>query len=170
MSTKPEEALASMQKKNLESAMRLARMSIENSQRILQLQVDVARDLFEDGVSSAKAMAQVKSPQEAMELRARYAQQSAEKMFSCSRGIAEVTASLQSEMSKMVSDQLNAGSQEMLDAMQQLMGGMPLNNHAAAEALQHTFEAARKTLEQVAKASSDAFSAFAQTPGGKAHR
>lgn len=167
MPTKPEEAVAMMQKKNLEAAMRLAQLSIENSQRILQLQVDVARDIFDDGVNSAKSLAQVKSPQDAMELRARYAQQAAEKMFSCSRSIAEITADLQAEMGKLVSDQLNKGGQDVFDAMQQMLQGMPLNSHAAAEALQHTFDTARKTLEQVAKASSDAFSSFAQAPAKK---
>lgn len=171
MSTKTEQAVISMQKKNLDSAVRLAQMSIENSQRILQLQVDVARDLFDEGVASAKQMAHVGSPQEAMELRARYAQQSAEKMFACSRSIAEITAELQTEMGKMVSDQLNSGSHDMLEAMQQFMTGMPLNNHAAAEVLQHTFDAARKTLEQVAKVSSEAFTAFSIPPGnGSKHR
>lgn len=167
MSTKSEQTVAQMQKKNLDSAVRLAQMSIENSQKILQLQVEVARDLFDDGVASAKKLAQVGTPQEAMELRARYAQQSAEKMFSCSRSIAELTAELQTEMGKMVSDQLNAGSHDMLEAMQQMMGDMPLNNHAAAEMLQHTFDAARKTLEQVAKVSSEAFAAFSYLPNQK---
>ncbi|NSL56728.1 MULTISPECIES: phasin family protein [Uliginosibacterium] len=167
MPTKPEDAVAQMQKKNLESAMRLAQLSIENSQRILQLQVDVAREIFDDGVNSAKALAQAKSPQDAMELRARYAQHAADKMFSCSRSIAEITSDMQAELGHLVSDQLNKGGQEMFDAMQQMLKGMPLNSHAAAEALQHTFDTARKTLEQVAKASSDAFSSFAQMPGGK---
>lgn len=167
MATKPEQTVADLQKKNLASAMKLAQLSIENSQRILQLQVEVARDIFEDGVSGAKSMAQVKSPQDAMEMRSRYAQQAAEKMFACSRNIAEITAEMQAEMSKMVSDQLNSGGQEMFGAMQDMLKGMPLNSHAAAEALQHTFDSARKTLEQVSKASTDAFASFAQIPGKK---
>lgn len=167
MTTNPEQAVAELQKKNLAAAMKLAQLSIENSQRILQLQVDVARDIFDDGVSSAKSLAQVKSPQDAMEMRSRYAQQAAEKMFACSRTIAEITADMQAQMGKMVSDQLSVGGQDMFGAMQQMLQGMPLNSHAAAEALQHTFDSARKTLEQVSKASTDAFSAFAQTPGKK---
>ncbi|MDP5239612.1 phasin family protein [Uliginosibacterium sp. 31-16] len=167
MATKPEQTVADLQKKNLAAAMKLAQLSIENSQRILQLQVDVARDIFDDGVASAKTLAQVKSPQDAMEMRSRYAQQAAEKMFACSRTIAEITADMQAQMGKMVSDQLNTGGQEMFDAMQQMLQGMPLNSHAAAEALQHTFDNARKTLEQVSKASTDAFASFAQMPGKK---
>lgn len=167
MATKPEQTVADLQKKNLSAAMKLAQLSIENSQRILQLQVDVAREIFDDGVNSAKAMAQVKSPQDAIEVRSRYAQEAAEKMFDCSRTIAEITADMQAEMSKLVSEQLNAGGQEFFDVVQQMLQDMPLNSCAAAEALQHTFETARTTLEQVSKASADAFVSFAKRPGKK---
>lgn len=169
MTTKADEAVAAMQKKNLEAAMTLAQMSIESSQRILQLQVEAAKNLFEDGVSSAKALAAVATPQEAVDLRVRYAQQTAEKMLECSRGVAAITAELQAAMSKVMTSQLNQGGQEMMEALQSMMKGMPMNvnSHAAAEAMQNTFDTARKALEQVAKASGEAFSAFtsqASTP------
>ena len=160
---KVEQTVAAMQKKNLESAMRLAQLSIENSQRILHLQMQTAKEMFEDGVSNVQSLTQIKTPQEAMALRARYAQQAAEKMLTTSRNIAEITAEVQTEMSKLVSQQLSSGSHDMMEAMQGFLKGMPLNSHAAAEAMQTTFETARKTLEQVAKASSEAFSAVAQT-------
>lgn len=167
MKTKPEEAIAALQQKNLESAMRLAQLSIDSSQRILQLQVEVARDIFEGGVSGAKALAQVKSPQEAVELRTRYAQQTVEKMLACSQSISSITSEMQGELGKLMSDQLNKGSQEVFDAMQQMLVGMPFNGNAATEALQHTFDTARKTLEQVSKASSDAFASFVPPTGKK---
>ena len=88
MTNKAEETVAAMQKKSLDSAMKLAQLSIENSQRILQLQMQTAKDMFEDGVSNVQSLSQVKTPQEAMELRARYAQHAAEKMLSTSRNIA----------------------------------------------------------------------------------
>ncbi|MDB5801473.1 MAG: phasin protein [Rhodocyclales bacterium] len=162
MTNKAEQTVAAMQKKNLESAMRLAQLSIENSQRILHLQMQTAREMFEDGVSNVQSLTHVKTPQEAMELRARYAQHAAEKMLTTSRNIAEITAEVQTEMSKLVSQQLTSGSEDLMEAMQGFLKGMPLNSHAAAEAMQSTFETARKTLEQVAKASSEAFSAVTQ--------
>jgi phasin family protein len=167
MATKPEEAVAALQQKNLESAMRLAQLSIDNSQRILQLQVEVAREIFEGGVASAKALAAVKSPQEAVELRARYAQQTTEKMLACSQNISSISSEMQGELGKLMSDQLNKGNQEVLNAMQQMFASMPFSGNAAAEALQHTFETARKTLEQVSKASSDAFASFTPAAGKK---
>ncbi len=161
MASKPEESFARMQQKNLEMATRLAQMSIENAQRILQLQVEVAKEIFEDGVESARKLAEAKTPQEAMELRAGYSRQTAERMFSCSQNISAITAEVQGELGKLMSEQLNKGSQEMFDAMQQMLSGMPLNSKAAAEALQHTFDTARKTLEQVSKASADAMASAA---------
>ncbi|HEX5125663.1 MAG TPA: phasin family protein [Rhodocyclaceae bacterium] len=165
MTNNNDQAAAAIQKKTLESAVKLAQISIENSQRILELQMHVAREIFEDGVSSAKALAQAKTPQEAMELRTRYSQQAAEKVFACSRGIAEITADIQTAMSKMVSQQLTHGSQEIMESMQGFLKGMPMpmNNHAAIETLQNSFEVARKTLEQVTKASTDAIASFAQS-------
>lgn len=157
-----EQAMAALQQKSLDVAVRLARLSIENSQRIMQLQVDVARELFDDGVSSAKVLALVQDPQEAMEMRARFAQQAAEKMFATSRLIAGLTAEMQTEMGRTVSEQLNRGGRDMFEAMQDLLRGMPLNNHAAAEALENTFEHARKTLEQVSHAATEAFAGFAR--------
>lgn len=165
MAGKTEETIAAVQQRNLESAMQLAQLSIENSQRILQMQVEVAREIFEDGVASAKDLAQVKSPQEAMEVRARYAQQTAEKMLSCSRGIAEITTDMQTELGKLVSEHLDKGSKGVLDAWQQMFSGVPLNNQMASQALEQTFEAARKTLEQVSRASRDAFSAMGPAGG-----
>lgn len=170
MATKAEDTLESLQKKNLEAAMRLAQMSIDNSQRILQIQVDAARDIFDDGVSSAKALAQVKSPQEAMELRAHYAQQTAERMFNCSKSISELTVEMQGTLGKMMNEQISQGCQDTMETMQKMFAAMPMNGNAAAEALQHTFDTARKTLEQVSKASSDAFATFsaqAPAPGKK---
>lgn len=162
-----EQALGAMQKKNLEAAVRLAQMSIENSQRILELQVKAAKEIFEDGVANAQTLSEVKTPQEALELRSRYAQHSAEKMFACSRGIAEATAQMQSELGRLLSQQVSNGSQDIMAAMQSFLKGMPMNNHAAAETLSTTFEAARQTLEQVSKASAEAFSAFSAMPGSK---
>ncbi|PAS98782.1 MAG: hypothetical protein BSR46_11545 [Candidatus Dactylopiibacterium carminicum] len=131
MTGKPEKALAAIQQRNLESAVRLAQLSIENSQRILQLQVEVVKEIFDDGVSSAKALTGVTSPQEALELRSRYAQQTAERMFDCSRSVAEITAEMQAEMARLISDQLSTGGQQVFDSMQEVLRGMPLNSWRA---------------------------------------
>ncbi|MFA9439554.1 phasin family protein [Uliginosibacterium sp. sgz301328] len=154
-----QEALGALQKKNLDAAMELAQLSIENSQRILELQMQAARDIFESGVSSARAVAQASTPQEALQLRSRYAQETTEKMLACSRGIAQVATELQIEMGRLVSQQFAESGSDVIASMQGMFKNTPLSNDAATKALQDSFDTARRTLEQVVQASSAAFGA-----------
>jgi len=162
MTTKPQQTIVELQQGNISAAMHLAQIAIENAQRIVQMQVEVAREIFDDGVADAKKLGNVENPQELIESRARLAQQVAEKMFACSRTIAGMTAEMQAEMGKTVSEQLASNGKEIVNAVEELLQGMPLNNHAAAEALQHTFDSARKSLAQASKVSSEVFSAYAK--------
>jgi len=153
-----------LQKKNLEAAVRLAQMSIENSQRIMELQVAVAKSLFEEGVENAKALSSVKDPKQAIELRTQYAQSTTEKMLSCAREMAELTNRTQAEVGKLVGEQLSTGGKEMFEAMQKMFTGMPINDQNAMTALQTAMDTTRSAFEQMTRASSEAFQMFTQ-PG-----
>lgn len=169
MATKQDQ-MNELQKKNLEAAMRLAQMSIENSQRIMELQVSTAKTLFEDGVKNAKAMTAVKDPKELMDLRTQFAQATTEKMLSCAREIAEITARTQNEVGKLVGEQLSTGSNDMFEAMQKLFKGMPITDQNAMTAIQTAMDTTRSAFEQMTRASAEAFQAFSnmtQPPKGR---
>lgn len=149
-----------LQKKNLEAAMRLAQLSIENSQRIMEIQVTVAKALFEDGVKNAKAQATAKDPKDVMDLRTHYAQATAEKMLSCAREIAEITTQTQMEVGKLVGEQLTTGSQDIFEAMQKMVTGLPIADQNTVGAFQTAMDTARAAFEQITRASTDAFQTF----------
>ena len=155
-----QEQFNELQKKNLEAAMRLAQLSIENSQRIMEIQVTAAKSLFEENVHNAKAMSTVKDPKDMMNLRANYAQTTTEKMLSCAREIAEITASTQAEFGKLVGEQLTSGSQDMFEAMQKMFKGMPISDQNAMGAMQTAMDTTRSAFEQMTRASAEAFQAF----------
>ncbi|MEZ5627087.1 phasin family protein [Denitromonas sp.] len=161
MAIKPEQ-LNELQKKNLEAAMRLAQMSIENSQRIMELQVRTAKTLFEDGVNNAKALTTTKDPQDMLRLRTEYAQASTERMLACAREIAEVAAQAQSEVGKMVSEQLASGGNDVFEAINKMFTGMPITDQNAMGAVQGAMDNARAAFEQMTRASTEAFQAFTQ--------
>ncbi|MDR3087360.1 MAG: phasin family protein [Azoarcus sp.] len=161
MTTKPEQ-INEFQKRSLEAAAQLAQLSIENTQRVIEIQVAVAKSLFEDSVTNAKTLSGVKDPQEAVQLRTRFAQNTAEKVFAGAREIAEVAAKAQSQVGKLVSEQLTTGSTEVLGAIQQLFKGMPLADQSALSAIQNTLDTTRSAVEQLTRASSEAFQAFTQ--------
>lgn len=159
MANKPEQ-FNEVQKKNLDAAMRLAQLSIENSQRIVELQVETAKSLFEDGVHNAKALSDVKDPKQVMDLRTQFAQATTERMLACARKIAEITTETQAEFGRMVGQQLTSGSQDMAEAMQKMLTGMPVGSHQTTNAIQTAMDSARQAFEQITKASTDAFNVF----------
>ncbi|PKO55247.1 MAG: phasin protein [Betaproteobacteria bacterium HGW-Betaproteobacteria-21] len=154
-----------LQKKNLEAAMRLAQLSIENSQRVMELQVATAKSLFEDGVHNAQALTAVKDPKQVVELRTQYAQATTEKMLSCAREIAELTARTQAEVGKLVGEQLTTGSHDVFDAMQKMFKGMPISDQNAMGAMQTAMDTTRAAFEQMTRASAEAFQSFTQSAG-----
>lgn len=170
MATHPEQ-LTELQKKNFEAAMRLAQLSIENSQRIMELQVATARTLFEEGVDNAKAIAEVRDPQQLVELRAHYAQNTTEKLLACAREMAEIANRAQTEVGRLVGEQLSLGGQDMFQAMQKMFTGMPITDHNAVAAFQTAMDTTRAAFEQMTRVSAEAFQAFGQVkPMSRPHR
>ncbi|MCK9260382.1 MAG: phasin family protein [Azoarcus sp.] len=168
MATKQQDQYNELQKKNLEAAMRLAQLSIENSQRVMEIQVSTAKSLFEEGVQNAKALAEVKDPKQAVELRTKYAQTTTEKMLACARDMAEISTRTQAEVGKLVGEQLSTGSHDVFNAMQKMFQGVPISDQNTMSAMQTAMDTARAAFEQMTRASSQAFQAFAQnTPKGR---
>ncbi len=165
MAANKQDQFNELQKKNLEAAMRLAQLSIENSQRIMEIQVSTAKSLFEDGVQNAKAQTTAQNPKDVVELRAQYAQTTTEKMLACAREIAEITTRTQTEVGKLVSEQLTTGSQDVFEAMQKVLKGLPITDQNALNSFQTAVDTTRAAFEQITRASTEAFQAFGQMPG-----
>jgi phasin family protein len=164
------EQFSELNRKNMEAAMRLAQLSIENSQRVMTLQNELARELFNDGVSNAKAQAGAKDPQEVLQLRAKYAQDTAQKMMVTAQKVAEIGNEARVEFSRMLTEQLASGSQEMADAFQGFFRNMPGQNANMLEVMQQAMSTANSAFEQIAQATTAAFSnmgEMAQKSAGK---
>ncbi len=157
MVTKPEQ-FSELHRKNMEAAMKLAQMSIENSQRIMALQVDVAKKLFQDSVQSAKALTTVKDPQQAIALRTQYAQDTAQQMMETARQIAEIGNTSRTEFSQLLTEQLASGSKDLMQTFQSFFGALPGQNGNVMETMQKAMATANDAFEQIAQASAAAFS------------
>jgi len=151
------EQVNELQKKSLDAAVQLAQLSIENTQRVIEVQVAVAKSLFEDSVDNAKALTGIRNPQEAVQLRTRFAQSSAEKVFAGAREIAEIAAKAQAQIGKFVGEQLTNSSTEVLEAIQQMFQGLPIADQNTLNAIQNTLNTTRAAVEQLTRVSSNAF-------------
>lgn len=152
------ENFSELNRKNMEAAMRLAQLSLENSQRVMALQSDLAREMFQQGVENARAQSSTKDPQEVLRLRAQYAQDTAQKMMVAAQEVASIGNEARMEFSRMLTEQLAAGSQEMADAFQGFFTTMPGQNANVLEVMQQAMATANSAFEQIAQASTAAFS------------
>jgi len=157
------EQFSELNRKNMEAAMRLAQLSIENSQRVVALQNELARELFEDGMENARAQAGAKDPQEVLRLRSQYAQHTAQKMMGAAQKIAAIGNEARGEFARLLTEQLASGSHEIADAFQGLFKTLPGQNASVLETMQQAMATANSAFEQMTKASTAAFANFAES-------
>ena len=151
-----------IQRKNMEAAMRLAQISIDNSQRIMELQSSLARDLFQNSVEQTKLQATSKDPQDIVKLRAQYAQDTTQKMIAAAQQVAEIGNSARVEFSRLLTEQLAAGSQDVVDAFQSFFKSLPGQNTSMLETMQQAMANANTAFEQMRKAAASAFDSTAE--------
>lgn len=156
------ENFSELNRKNMEAAMRLAQMSIENSQRVISLQNELARELFNDGVENARAQAAAKDPQEVLRLRAEYAQGTARKMMEVAQQVAVIGNDARVEFSRMLTEQLASGSHDMADAFQGFFKTLPGQNANMLEMMQQAMSTANGAFEQIAQATASTFAGMTE--------
>jgi phasin family protein len=149
--------VSEIHRKNMEAAMRLAQLSIDNSQRIMALQTDLAKSLFDESVVNAKALTTVTDPQQAIALRTQYAQETSQKMMAAAQKIAEIGNEARSEFSHLLTEQLASGSQDLMESFQSFFKAVPAQNPNVMEVMQQAMSSANSAFEQMIKASSASF-------------
>jgi phasin family protein len=150
------EQFSELHRKNMEAAMRLAQLSIENSQRVMALQSELAKSLFEQGVANAKAQTGAKDPSELMKLRAEYAQETTKKMVAAAQEMASIGNEARSEFSHLLTEQLASGSKDMTESFQSFFKTLPGGSPNMMEAMQQAIATANSAFEQIASVSSAA--------------
>lgn len=157
------EQFTELHRKNMEAAMRLAQLSIDNSQRIMALQTELAKDMFQSGVENAKALTGARDPQAALQLRTQYAQETTQRMVAAAQQIAEISNSARAEFSRLVTEQLASGSQDMTESLQTFMKSLPGQTPNMMESFQQAIATANQAFEQITKASTAAMSSVGET-------
>ena len=157
------EHFSELHRKNMEAAMRMAQMSIENSQRIMALQSELAKEMFQSGVENAKAMTTAGDPQKALQLRTEYAQATTQRMVAAAQQIAEISNEARAEFARLVTEQLATGSQDMTESLQAFMKNLPGQTPNMMESFQQAIATANQAFEQISKASTAAMNTVGET-------
>jgi phasin family protein len=123
----------------------------------MALQSELARELFQESVAVAKAQTGAEDPQTLVALRAKYAQDTAQKMIESAQKIAEIGNDARTEFSRLLTEQLASGSHDLMDSFQAFFKSLPGHNPNVVEAMQQAIARANSAFEQIAQVSTSAF-------------
>ena len=156
------EQINELQKKNLDAAMRLMQLSIDNSQKMMAVQSGLAKDLFETTASNTKSLSGSADVKEAIELRTKMVKDTSEKVMSSAKKIAEINNESRAEFSRILTEQLASGNHEMMNSFQSFFNSMSTANPALAENIQDGMQRVNAAFEQITKSAADAFNTMAK--------
>src|SRR5205814_1596479 len=120
------EKLQAVQQEQFNATMRLANVAMANAQKMVALQAQAARAMFEDSVVQAQAMTQAGAdPKSMLEARTVSMQKSAQHMMDMSKQMAETFAGMQAEFQQLLTEHMQSSGSRMMEGMQALFSGLP---------------------------------------------
>jgi len=144
-----QEQFADMQRKNLEAATRLTQFALENAQHVMALQTELAQSLLRDSLASVQAQTSAKGVEEIIKLRAEFASETTQRLLESASRFAEIGNSARAEFSRLLTEQLASGNQEMSDAFQGFLKNLPGSNPQMLDVMQKAMSTAAQAFEQV---------------------
>ncbi len=145
-----------LHRKNMEMAMRLAKASIDNTQRVMALQSQLAKSLYDISVKSAKAQAKVKNPKDLLQLQTEYARETTQSVLEMAGKVADIGNAARADFSQVLAEQLVSGKEDFMDSLQKIMAKLPNRIPGVSAAIEQAMAAANSAFEQISKVSSAA--------------
>ena len=136
----PEQFMA-LNKANLEAAVRFAGIALEGAERMLELQLKTAKSAFADSVQQAKAFTEIKDVQELAQLKNTLAQPAMEKATSYVKSVYDVAAATQSEINKLVEEQVAEFNKQVVTSLDKVVKSAPAGSEVAVAAVKSAITA-----------------------------
>lgn len=143
--------LVQLGKSNIEAALTLATLTLQTTEKLIDLQLRSARDALDHGAKSAKALAEAKSVQDLLSLQASTAQPGIEKMLAYSRSLYEVATDTQTQVTRIVGSRVAEVSDGLMAAVEQAAKTAPTGSESAVSALKSAIAAASSAYDALAK-------------------
>lgn len=145
------EQLTAWNKAYLETAVRFAGIALEGAERMLEVQLKAAKSAFADGVQQAKVLADVKDPQEFAQLKNTLVQPSLEKATSYVKSICDVAAATQSEINKLIEEQVSEYNKNVVTGLDKMVKSAPAGSEIAVAAVKSAISAVNSTYDNLSK-------------------
>jgi phasin family protein len=150
------EQLLANQKANIATMFDLGQKAFEGMEKVLELNMQVAKTTFDEASEHAKAILAVKDAQELLALQASLMQPSAEKAAAYSRHLYDIATSTSSEVSKMAEAQLAEAQKKFVSVVDNAVKNAPAGSENAVVLVKSAMAAANNAFDSVQKAAKQA--------------
>ena len=150
------EQIVAAQKANLETLFDLTNKAFEGVEKLVELNLQVAKASIGEVQETAKASLNVKDAQELLALQAGLLQPAAEKAAAYGRHLYDIAATTNAEVTKVAEAQAAAAQTKFTSAVDAAVKNAPAGTESAAALVKSAIAAATNALETVQKASKQA--------------
>jgi phasin family protein len=150
------EQLVAAQKANLETLFELTNKAFEGVEKLVELNLQVAKASIGEVQSTATAALGVKDAQELLSLQAGLLQPAAEKAAAYGRHLYDIAATTNAEVSKIAEAQVATAQSKFNSAVDSAVKNAPAGTESAAALVKSAIAAATNAMESVQKATKQA--------------
>ena len=150
------EQLIAAQKANVETLFGLTQKAFEGVEKLVELNVQVAKASLDEAAEHAQAVLSVKDAQELLALQAGLLQPSAEKAAAYSRHVYDIAAATNAEVGKVAEAQLADAQRKFMAVVDTAVKNAPAGTENAVALVKSAVAAANNAFESVHKAAKQA--------------
>ena len=164
------EQIAAANKANLETLLNLTNKAFEGVEKLVELNMAVAKTAMTENVQNAKQALSVRDAQQLMAMQAGMVQPLAEKIMSYSRHLYNIANETQSTFTSVAESQLKKNSGSVNGMVEELAKNAPAGSEATIQAIKqamaaanNAYETTQKSIKQAVDLAQNNFNAAANT-------
>ncbi len=146
------EQLAAAQKANLETLSSLTNQALQSIEKLVELNMHIAKQSLSDSMTSAKKALEIKDIQQLLAHQAEAVQPMAEKIMAYSRHLYDLAHETQDNFTKSAEKELQAGQQKINALVEEWTQNAPAGSDAAVQAMKQVIASANNVYETSQKA------------------
>lgn len=146
------EQIAAAQKANLETLSGLTNQALQSIEKLVELNMQIAKQSLSDSMNSAKRALEVKDIQQLLAHQAEAVQPMAEKMMAYSRHLYDLAHETQASFTQSAEKELQAGQQKVNALVEDWTKNAPAGSDAAVQAMKQAIASANTVFETSQKA------------------
>ena len=146
------EQLAAAQKANLETLSSLTNQALQSIEKLVELNMHIAKQSLSESMTSAKKALEVKDIQQLLAHQAEAVQPMAEKIMAYSRHLYDLAHETQNNFTKSAEKEFQVGQQKMNALVQEWTQNSPAGTDVTVQAMKHAIASANNVYETSQKA------------------